>query len=159
MNIRTMKKLERLGYDKDWLLVVKNDFKPKKNGYYEMRITDIEDLGDNPRDGVFIETTTFCDDFDLSEILRYFEGFAFVMTDLLTMQSMGSGIIDDGLFDYMEDHTGCKWDMFSAEEIDAEKNVNQARKESMMDKLTRENQELMVENAKLRLELARYKAC
>lgn len=158
MNIRTMKKLERLGYDKDWLLVVKSEFKSKKNGYYEIRITDIKDLSCNPRDGILIETTTFCDDFDLSEILRYFEGFAYVMTDMTTMQSMGSGIIDYSLFDYMEDYTGCKWDMFSAEEIDAEKNVNQARKESMIDKLTRENQELMIENAKLRLELARYKA-
>lgn len=158
MNIRTMKKLEGLGYSKDWLLVVKNDFKPKKNGYYEMRITDIEDLSSDPRTGVFIETTTLSDDFDLSEILRYFEGFAYVMTDMTTMESMGSGIIDYNLFDCMEEYTGHKWDMFSAEEIDAEKKVNQKRKESMIEALTRENQELMVENARLRMELERYKA-
>ena len=158
MNIRTMKKLENLGYDKDWLLVVKNDFRPKKNGYYEMRITDIEDLSDDPRNGVFIETTTFCNDFDLSEILRYFEGFAFVMTDMTTMQTMGSGIIDDCLFDVMEDYTGNKWDLFSDEELDTEKKVKQERKESMIESLTREVCELQVENAKLRMELARYKA-
>jgi len=158
MNIRTMKKLEKLGYDKDWLLVVKQEFKPKKNGYYEMKITDIEDLSDDPRNGVFIETTTFCNAHDLSEILRYFEGNAYVMTDLTTMKSVGSGIIDDCLFDVMEDYTNCKWEMFSAEELDAENKIKETRNESIIEKLTRENNELELENAKLRLELARYKA-
>ena len=158
MNIRTMKKLEKLGYDKDWLTVVKNEFKPKKNGFYRIRITDIEDLSDHPRNGVFIEETTFCNDHDLSEILRYFEGNAFELTDLTTMKSIGSGIIDDCLFDVMEEHTGYKWNVFSEEELDAKKKETQRRKESMIEKLTRKNNELELENAKLRLELARYKA-
>lgn len=155
MNIRTMKKLEKIGYDKDWLTVVKSEFKPKKNGYYKIEITDIENIGDNPKYGEFIEVTTFCNDFDLSEILRYFEGFAYVMTDMTTMKSMGSGIIDYNLFDFMEDYTGCKWDLFSNEELDAEKKVKQERKENMIEALTREVCELRAENAKLRLELKR----
>ena len=158
MNIKTMKKLEKMGYNKDWLMVVKSDFKPKKNGYYKIEITDIENLDDDPRYGVFIESTTFCNDFDLSEILRYFEGFAYVMTDMTTMQSMGSGIIDYNMFDYMADYTGNQWELFSDKELDAEKKVAQERKESMIEALTREICELKVENAKLRLELARYKA-
>lgn len=157
MNIKTMKKLEKMGYDKDWLLVVKNEFKPKKNGYYKIEITDIESLDDDPRYGVFIEATTFCNDFDLSEILRYFEGFAYVMTDMTTMKSMGSGFIDYNMFDYMTDYTGNQWELFSDEELDAEKKVTQERKESMIEALTREVCELQVENAKLRMELERYK--
>lgn len=153
MNIRTMKKLEKLGYDKDWLTVIKQEWKPKKNGFYEMRITDIEDISDDPRNGVFIETTTFCDDYDLSVILRYFEGNAYVITDLTIMSVIGSGIISDNLFDFMEDYTGYKWDMFSEEEIDREMQVKQERHESIIESLTRENCELRLENAKLRLQL------
>ena len=158
MNIRTMKKLEKMGFDKDWLFVIKNEFKPKKNGFYEMRITDIEDFGDDPRHGEYIETTTFNDSRDLSVIHNYFEGFAYVVTDKMTMEVFDSGIIDGALFDVMEDRTGYKWKWFSEADLGAENKVNQERKESMIESLTRENQELMVENAKLRLELARYKA-
>lgn len=153
MDIRTVRKLEKLGFDKDWLTVVKNEWKPKKNGFYEMRITDIKDLGDDPRNGVFIETTTFCDDYDLSVILRYFEGNAYVITDMTDMQVISKGIISANLFDFMADYTGNKWDIFSAEEIDREEQVNQERKESMIESITRENCELRLEIAKLRLQL------
>ena len=153
MNIRTMKKLEKLGYDKDWLEVVKREWRPKKNGFYEMRITDIENLGDDPMNGMFIETTTFCDDYDLSVILRYFEGNAYVITDMTDMKVISKGIISANLFDFMEDYTGNQWDMFSIEEIDREAQTNKERKESMIESLTRENCELKLEIAKLRLQL------
>ena len=148
MDIRTMRKLEKLGYDKDWLTVVKSEWKPKKNGYYEIRITDIKDIGDDPRHGVFIETTTFCDDYDLSVILRYFEGNAYVITDITDMKVISKGIISANLFDFMTDYTGNQWDIFSEEEIDREKQVSQERKESMIESLTRENYELRLEIAK-----------
>lgn len=153
MDIRTMRKLEKLGYDKDWLTVVKNEWKPKKNGYYEMRITDIKDIGDDPRHGVFIETTTFCDDYDLSVILYYFEGNAYTLTDMTTMESIGKGMLDDSVFDVMSDHTGERWDMFSSEEVEVEMGIKRVRKESMIEQLTRENCELRLEIAKLKLQL------
>lgn len=148
-----MRKLEKMGFDKDWLTVVKNEWKPKKNGFYEMRITDIKDIGDDPRHGVFIEATTFCDDYDLSVILRYFEGNAYVITDMTDMKVISKGIISANLFDFMEDYTGNQWDMFSEEELDADKKAKEFRKESMIEKLTRENNELKLELAKLRLQL------
>lgn len=153
MNIRTMKKLEKLGYDKDWLEVVKSEWKPKKNGFYEITITDIQNCGDDPRTGVFIETTAFCDDYDLSVILYYFEGNAYILTDMTTMESIGKGLLDDSIFDVMSDHTGERWDMFSSEEVEVEMGIKRARKESMIESLTRENCELRLENAKLRLQL------
>ena len=156
MNLRTMKKLEKLGYDKDWLLVVKSEFKPKKNGYYEIRVTDIKDLSEDPRHGIFIDTTTFCDSHDLSEILRYFEGYSYVLTDLTIMKTLDSGIIDENLFDFMEDYTGYEWESISEEKLDAKKMETTYRNESMIEKLTRENNELMLENAKLKLQLKRY---
>jgi hypothetical protein len=148
-----MRKLEKMGFDKDWLTVVKSEFKPKKNGFYEMRITDIKDLSDDPRNGVFIETTTFCDDYDLSVILRYFEGNAYVITDVTDMTVISKGIISANLFDFMEDYTGNSWDIFSAEEINREMQVSKERHESIIESLTRENCELRLEIAKLRLQL------
>ena len=148
-----MRKLEKLGYDKDWLTIIKNEWKPKKNGFYEITITDIQNCGDDPRTGLFIETTTFCDDYDLSVILYYFEGNAYVLTDMTTMESIGKGILDNSIFDVMSYHTGERWDMFSSEEVESEKGIKRARKESMIEQLTRENDELRLENAKLRLQL------
>lgn len=156
MNIRTMKKLEKLGYDKDWLTVVKREWKPKKNGFYEITITDIQNISDDPRSGVFIETTTFCNDYDLSVILYYFEGNAYVLTDMTTMESIGSGMLDDSVFDVMSDHTGERWDMFNSEEIEVERGIRQVRNESIINRLTRENLELELEIAKLRLKLKKY---
>lgn len=158
MNIRTMRKLEKLGYDKDWLFVIKNEWKPKKNGRYEMRITNIDDLSDDPRYGEYIDTTTFNNARDLSVIHHYFEGNAYVVTDTTTMEVFDSGIIDGALFDVMEERTGYIWKWYSEEELDYSKRATVARNESMIEKLTRENNELELENAKLRLELARYKA-
>ena len=155
MNIRTMKKLEKLGYDKDWLTIIKREWKPKKNGFYEIIITDIQHIDEDPRAGIFIETTTFCDDYDLSVILYYFEGNAYILTDMTTMQSIGKGILDDSIFDVMSDHTGERWDMFSSEEIEVERGIKKARNESIIDKLTRENVELELEIAKLRLQLSK----
>lgn len=155
MNIRTMKKLEKLGYDKDWLTVIKREWKPKKNGFYEITITDIQNIDEDPRAGIFIETTTFCDDYDLSVILYYFEGNAYILTDMTTMKSIGKGILDDSIFDVMSDHTGERWDMFSSEEIEVERGIKKARNESIIDRLTRENIELELEIAKLRLQLSK----
>lgn len=153
MNLRTMKKLEKLGYDKDWLLVLKNEWKPKKTGQYEMLITDIEDLGDDPRDGVFIERTRFNDDYDLSIIHYFFEGNTYVITDTATGAEIDSGYLNWSVFDFMEDYTGEKWDMASREMLDVEKKLSKERCDSMIESLTKRVNELELENAKLRLQL------
>jgi len=153
MNLRTMKKLEKLGYDKDWLLVLKSEWKPKKFGQYEMLITDIENLSDDPRDGVFIERTRFNDDYDLSIIHYFFEGNTYVITDTDTGAEIDSGYLNWSVFDFMEDYTGEKWDMASREMLDVEKKLSEERCDSMIESLTKRVNELEIENAKLRLQL------
>lgn len=109
MNIRTWNKLERLGFQKEWLDDVKNYWGPKKHGKYEMLITNIYDLDDDPRCGIYIERTTFDNDRDLSRIHAFFEGCAYVMTDVETDEVIGEGIIDGAPFDEMEEWTETEW--------------------------------------------------
>ena len=153
MDIRTMRKLEQLGFDKDWLMVVKNEWSPKKKGKYDMLITDIQDLSDDPLYGMRIERTKFDNDYDLSLIHKYFEGNAYVIVDVESNEIISKGILDDSIFDIMHDWTQENWDMFSDKELESERQIKIARNESIINKLTRENYELQIENAKLRLQL------
>lgn len=153
MDIRTMRKLEKMGFDKDWLTVVKNEWKPKKRGQYDMLITDINDLADDPIYGVKIERTKFDNDYDLSLIHMYFEGNAYVIVEVDSNEIVSKGIIDDSIFDVMHEWTQENWDKFSDEEIRCEQQVIGERNESIISRLTRENNELKLENAKLRLQL------
>ena len=82
MDIRTMQKLEKLGFNKDWLMVVKSEWKPKKTGQYDMLITSIKDLSNNPLHGLRIERTKFDNDYDLSLIHKYFKGNAYVIVEV-----------------------------------------------------------------------------
>ena len=148
-----MRKLEKMGFDKDWLTVVKNEWKPKKTGQYEMLITNVKELEADPRDGVFIERTMFNDDYDLSIIHYFFEGNAYVITDTETGAEFDSLYLDRYVFNLMEDYTGEKWDMSSKEELKREEDVRQNRRESMIESLTKRVNELEIENAKLRLQL------
>lgn len=109
MDIKTRNKLEELGFEKKWLDDIKKYWSPKTNGKYEMIITDIEDLSMDPRDGIFIERTTFSNDRELSEIHAFFEGNAYVMTDVKTGEIIGEGIIDGAPFDEMSDWTEEDW--------------------------------------------------
>lgn len=45
------------------------------------------------------------------------------------------------------------WDIYSDKELESERQMQAARNESIINRLTRENYELQVENAKLRLQL------
>lgn len=148
-----MRKLEKMGFDKDWLTVVKNEWKPKKKGSYDMLITDIEDLSDDPLYGVKIERTRFDNDYDLSLIHMYFEGNAYVIVEVDSNEIISKGILDYSVFDIMHDLTQENWDMFSKEELIRERQVKAERNESLINRLTRENNELRLENAKLKLQL------
>ncbi len=148
-----MRKLEKLGFDKDWLTVVKNEWSPKKKGSYDMLITDIEDLSDDPLYGVKIERTKFDNDYDLSLIHMYFEGNAYVIVEVDSNEIISKGILDYSVFDIMHDWTQENWDMFSKEELIRERQVKAERNESLISRLTRENNELRLENAKLKLQL------
>lgn len=148
-----MRKLERMGFDKDWLTVVKSEWSPKKRGQYDMLITDIKDLSDDPLYGERIERTKFDNDYDLSLIHMYFEGNAYVIVEVESNTIISKGILDDSVFDIMHDWTQENWDMFSKEEIKCEQRINAERKGSIIESLTKRINELELENAKLRLQL------
>lgn len=153
MDIRTMRKLEQLGFDKDWIVVVKNEWSPKKKGKYDMLITDIQDLSDDPLTGMRIERTKFDNDYDLSLIHKYFEGNAYVIVEVKSNKIISKGIIDDSIFDVMQDWTQENWNMYSDEELESKRQMKIIRNESIINRLTRENYELRIENAKLRLQI------
>lgn len=153
MNICTIRKLEKLGFDKDWLMVIKSEWKPKKRGAYDMLITDIQNLSDDPLYGTRIERTRFNNDYDLSLILKYFEGNAYVIVEVDSNEIISKGILDDSVFDIMHYWTQENWDIYSNKELESERQMRVARNESIINRLTRENYELQVENAKLRLQL------
>jgi hypothetical protein len=83
----------------------------------------------------------------------YFEGNAYVIVEVDSNEIISKGIIDDSIFDTMHDWTQENWDMFSKEELIRERQVKAERNESLISRLTRENNELRLENAKLRLQL------
>jgi len=153
MDIRTIKKLERLGFDEDWLTIVKSEWKPKKRGQYDMLITDIRNLSDDPLYGERIERTKFDNDYDLSLIYMYFEGNAYVIVDCDTNKIISKGIIDYSIFDVMHDYTQENWDMYSEDEIKQERLQKAERNESLINRLTRDNCELRLEIAHLKMQL------
>lgn len=148
-----MRKLEKMGFDKDWLTVVKSEWKPKKRGDYDMLITDIEDLSDDPIYGEKIERTKFDNDYDLSLIHMYFEGNAYVIVEVESNTIISKGILDDSVFDIMRDWTQENWDKYSVQELKRERQAKAERNESLINRLMREVNELQIENAKLRLQL------
>ena len=109
MNVMTMKRLERLGFPKLWLEEVKKGWTRRYRGRYVMKIYDIEELDQEIETGVWIETTRFADEAGLNEIHKFFEGLGYVMTDTLTGEEIGRGIIDGSPFDEVSQVEGKKW--------------------------------------------------
>ena len=121
-----------------------------------MLITYIEDLSDDPLNGVRIERTKFDNDYDLSVIHKYFEGNAYVTVDMSTNKIISSGILDDGVFDEMQYYTMKSWELYDESELAREQEVKRIHQESIINRLTRENLELELEIAKLKMELKKY---
>lgn len=109
MTISTMRRLEMLGFPKLWLDEVKKEWKPRKIGRYEMKIYDIEELDQEVETGVWIETTCFSDEVELTKIHKFFEGMGYVMTVVETGEEIGRGIIDGSPFDEVGAVEGKKW--------------------------------------------------
>ena len=109
MDIRKMQKLEKLGWDQDWLEDVKQNFHPKKTGKYQIKIYSIDDLSDEPEEGILLDSTCFSADLELSVVHHFFEGQAYVMTLTETGYEIGRGIIDGAPFDEVEEYEEKKW--------------------------------------------------
>lgn len=110
MNIRKMQQLEKLGFQQDWLNDVKANFHPKKKGKYEIKIYDIKDIGDEPDEGIWIDTTCFDDDLGLSIVLHFFEGNGYVMRLTETGEEIGRGILDDSPFYEAQQYDDKEWE-------------------------------------------------
>lgn len=120
MNIRTMRKLMKLDFVESWLKEVKHNWKPKKTGKYEMLITFVEKLDDEPKDGIIIDRTRFDDDKELSVIHYFFEGLGYILTVAETGEQIGQGIIDGSPFDEcecFENNIPWKWYTYTLDDI------------------------------------------
>jgi hypothetical protein len=167
MNFNRRNKLESLGFDKEWLDNVYKYFTPRKTGKYEIVITDIEHLDEDPRDGIPVEKTCFDTAEDLSVIHHFFEGNAYVLTIKETGEQIGEGIIDGAPFEecsYYEtgeyEHHNWKWTTYTLEEIIRNNPGSQSyyrRIEKGYHKKVNENRELKKENEILKAKVAELK--
>ena len=157
-------KLERLGFDPEWLDQVYKYFTPRKNGKYSIVITDINDLSEDPRNGILIEKTCFDNAEDLSVIHHFFEGNAYVLTVVETGEWLGEGIIDQSVFEecsYFETgdyhSSDWEWTRYTLEEIIKNSPRIQRYYKSIDNdyhKKVKENRELKKENEILKAKLA-----
>ena len=106
MDKKRAKVLESLGFDKEWLEDVINNFRPKSEGKYLIKIYDIENLDQNPEDGVYVDETCFDNDTELSIIHDFFEGNAYVLINNITKEAISSGIIDGAPFEEIDEVEG-----------------------------------------------------
>lgn len=106
MTAATCKKLKRLGYDADFVQSILC-FGKDNTKRYEMRVTDIEDLSMNPKDGVFICYACFNTETEFDEIHNKLEGFAYELKDKYNDEYLGSGIIDYCLYEELDG----KWEI------------------------------------------------
>lgn len=104
-------KLKDAGYQEDFLNELRNNWHPKENGKYFIRITDSAELDTAPEDGVFIDCTHFETADELTNIHKFFEGFMYEISDVHTGKQIGAGIIDFSAFEEMEEYTGDKWEI------------------------------------------------
>lgn len=101
--------LKILGYDKDWIIHIKENWHGKDTGKYIMGIYTMDSIDDDPRSGYLITSTYFDTSEDMDNIHRFFEGFGYVMADTKTNETIGEGIIDYSPYDEMEAYTGELW--------------------------------------------------
>ena len=106
MDKRKAKQLEKSGFDKIWLKDVVENFHPKRKGKYTMKIYDMERIDQEPDSGIYIETTCFDNERELSIIHHFFEGLGYVMTATETEEIIGQGIIDGSPFEEVDEEEG-----------------------------------------------------
>lgn len=110
MDKRKAKELEKLGFSKMWIKDVMESFKPKKKGKYKMDIYDLEEIDQDPRDCLYIDTAYFDNERELSIIHHFFEGNGYVMYITATGEEIGLGIIDGAPFEEVEEIEGEPWE-------------------------------------------------
>lgn len=117
MNKRKANKLKKIGFNKIWLNDVLENFHPKKEGKYTIKIYDIDDLSQEPDDGIWIDTSCFNTALGLSFIHYFFEGNAYIMYVTDTGEEIGRGIIDGIPFEEVEEYANECWEWVHRDEI------------------------------------------
>ena len=103
MTAATCKKLLRLGYDEDFIISIIH-FRKDSSKRFLFRITDIEDLNQPARDGIFICHASFSTLEELKEICDKLEGFAYEVMDTKNSSEFTDwGIIDDCVYEIYEE--------------------------------------------------------
>lgn len=138
MNIRKMQKLEKLGFDQEWLDDVKFNFKPKKQGKYEIKIYHMDQIDEEPDTGIWIDTTRFSTDLELSIVHYFFEGLGYVMTLAETGEEIGRGILDESPFEEVDEEWELKIDE-AKEFIENQKALRDAKPTEYVKKRKKKN--------------------
>ena len=108
MHIRTLKKLERLGWDKTTLHYIRDNFAPKKSGKYKMQIFTLNHPAQPPEDGILIDTAFFSDEQELSLIHHFYRGNGYVLSLSETGKRISGGILNGSPFGEVEEE-GWRW--------------------------------------------------
>lgn len=139
------KKLEKLGFNKIWLKDVIDNFHPKSKGKYTMKIYDMESIDQEPDSGIYIDTTCFDNERELSIIHHFFEGLGYVMTITETGEEIGRGIIDGAPFEEVDEAEGLSygtWQWLREEDIGSKYLYNQNKQIAMYQSCMSEGEDL-----------------
>lgn len=116
MHIKTLQKLERLGWNPETLQYIKENFAPKKIGKYKLCVHTMNHAQQPPEDGLLIDTAFFSDERELSRIHHFYQGNGYVLYLAETDAKISSGILNGSPFAEVEEE-GWKW--MSLEEANA----------------------------------------
>ena len=135
MNETKMKELLEKGFDEKWLKNIQENLIPKENGKYEIHIYDCEDLDQEPDTGLFIASYFFDNEYDLTAIHYFFEGFFYVMRVVETQKELGRGIVDGAPFDEMEEYEGKPWEWLDYSSLGSELHEKREKEKEELENL------------------------
>lgn len=114
MHVKTLEKLERLGWDSTTLHYIKDNFAPKKSGKYQIQIYTLAHPEQRPEDGLMIENAFFSDEQELSLIHHFYRGNGYVLYLAKTGKKISAGVLNGAPFGEVEEKD---WRWLSDEEM------------------------------------------
>ena len=103
MNVLTLEKLKKAGWDEGVLNYIRDNFAPRKTGKYKMKIFTLDGEHLRPEDGILIDTASFDDAKELSLIHHFYEGNAYILTVAETDKELGRGVLNGAPFTQVEE--------------------------------------------------------
>ena len=108
MHIKTLEKLERLGWNSETLHYIRDNFAPKKSGKYKIQIYTLNHPEQRPEDGILIETAFFDGEQELSLIHHFYQGNGYVLSFSKTGEKISGGVLNGAPFEEVEE-IGWRW--------------------------------------------------